>query len=290
MGQAEVPAKTSDKSSGLSVSLSKRKLKNFITLVAIIVVIAGAIAIYWTIKPKPLFVADPEGDFETTNMDLKVNPDPYPMPYADIKKISFKVDDENLTVRWDLWGEIPKTVDKLTYNGDLIESVNYTLSIDTDSNLNTGQEKLQGREIMIQHVLVGQAKVMETWIKMNDQRDETSGFVTSGGPGHNYLVGEYPLSVLGLKKGQKVIVTAMSNVSTANQGEFATADWLHNPHDVNGDPRYVLMNLGEKIIRPVGGTLDFVDTAPGSVNGVPQTSATVTPSASVSPVASPVTQ
>lgn len=241
---------------GVALSLSKSKLKRsgLAVLVLIVVIVGGYFLWQWW--PKALVIEDAQADWDGSNMGADSNLNPYKIDYIDIKSVSLKTSGDNLVVRWDFYGTIPKLpVDDLpAINGDKITDINYNLRIDTDNNMATGPSTGLS-EIMLHNVDTGSAKQMETWVKVNGVRKDEDSIISGGGKGHDYVETKFPLSTLGLKKGQKVTVLAVATLGTEKKGEFASVDRVANPYEMNGDSQYIQMYLGERLVLPVNGVL-----------------------------------
>lgn len=153
------------------------------------------------------------------------NTNPYPLPYTDIKNVSFGADSNYIYFKFTYWGKQPTNLTQ--YNGDDLKSFcnNVAISkyIDKDGKSQVGlistgsfytenNYKQKSNEASMDYYAVIPAlkitvfgeqtstdKSNEAVYKINSSKGRVS-----GGPGYEYSLAAFPLETLGLKLGDTI--------------------------------------------------------------------------------------
>jgi hypothetical protein len=177
---------------------------------------------------KGIKIDDPENDFYhpptgSVQADGRPdNPNPYPIPFTDFKSLMVGADEQFLYVKLEYWGEFPKQAYK--YESELIHGVGAQVENLTFTN-QSGVKDIANLAISIIYIDKKEGQKPEEYQPLPEGRllnsyylspqgvDETmetiygssgnTGLVF-GGPGYDYVIAAYPLSLLSIKLGSEV--------------------------------------------------------------------------------------
>lgn len=191
-------------------------------------------------------INDPENDFYhppigSVQADGRPdNPNPYPIPFTDLKSLTVGADAQYIYVKLEHWGEFP--LQAYSYEGELIHGVGSQIENFTYTN-QSGITDIANLAISIIYVDKKQGQKPEEYKPLPEGRllnsyylspqgvDETletvyeksgtTGLVF-GGPGYNYVIAAYPLSILDIAYGTEVTFNCtMESGSTTFHHEAA---------------------------------------------------------------------
>jgi len=162
-------------------------------------------------------IDDPENDFyhfpenSVQPGGKPDNPDPYPLPYTDLRSLTVGADQDYLYTKFQFWGQFPDA--PAIYNGDALTSVTVKSESFTFTNGENNEDSAQlGDQVVfienqeggstepsehptLSHAAMitptGQDEYMETVYETN-----TGAGMVSGGPGYDYVLSAYPLRIL----------------------------------------------------------------------------------------------
>jgi len=155
----------------------------------------------WITMPDTL----PEGEVDNEN--------PYPLPWTDIRSVSFGADDEYIYFKFQFWEELPR--EPVTYDGDLIKGGGGQVCQITFGPREHDWAQLQTSISYMDASSTSEIAKMpqlhhEAMISPTGQRDDqlddiyqktTREGLIGGGAGTDYLLTAYPLKLFGLKYG-----------------------------------------------------------------------------------------
>jgi hypothetical protein len=153
------------------------------------------------------------------------NPNPYPVPFADLAGITFAVDADYLYVRIQANGTYPASeADRPWYGQDQITKLNINIALDTDNNEMTGSPGDKGAEVLLGAGMMmtpacGWMDVYEFWFgptgieQPEDKRwlhanNRSLIAAAWGGRGTDHRVIVFPAGILGVYPGQTIGVSA----------------------------------------------------------------------------------
>ncbi|HOZ89103.1 MAG TPA: hypothetical protein PK737_02600 [Bacilli bacterium] len=192
------------------------------------------------------------------------NPAPYPLPWTDIKSLTIGADHKYLYVKFEFWGAFPKK--SVIYNKDFISSVtakitNFTFTrndgqvdyadliqnvwyCDMQDKTQSGDKPMVSQLAMISPN--GQSEQQEILYKTM-----TSKGLLEGGPGTNYLLAAYPLSLFEIKFGDEVSFSAAFEAGSTKFHHEAIDNMLEEQNAKQGNTiKYLLgSNTYEEIIN-----------------------------------------
>jgi hypothetical protein len=161
----------------------------------------------------------PEGSMQWDKPD---NPEPYPLPFTDLKQVKIGADEEYLYVKFIFYGEFP---DKMpSYNGDdlfstgaKIDQMTYMTNEGTLDYAEigsgvfyvefTGDEKTEEYVPLdkpsLGHIAMISPQGLDEHMETIYKTMNGIGFI-GGGPGYDYLLSAFPLSEFGISYGQEM--------------------------------------------------------------------------------------
>jgi hypothetical protein len=153
------------------------------------------------------------------------NPNPWPLPFTDLKNAKIGADEKYLYVKYTFWGKFPEKMAKV--GDDYLTGVGVNLGLNDFYNHNTQASRQTGllqtglnywsrdkednwneADICVPPVL-NTSTFGEPNSAVQYKGEDTYGIATGegktyGGAGDDYLVAEFPLSNLGLKYGDEI--------------------------------------------------------------------------------------
>ncbi len=199
------------------------------------------------------------------------NPNTYPLPYTDIRNVSFGADADYFYIKYTFWGEMPSSLQ--TYNEDDMKFFcqNVSISKYTDEN-GTSQvgmwqigtsyiesdEKDKTLEATMNYRETTPYSALSSFGGQNgtDKNSEaiytiqSSRGLVSGGAGYNYIIGAFPLSILYLQLGDTIEISIAYEANSRIYHHESVDLMLANGDSKEGDTiRYV---LGSNIYENIG--------------------------------------
>jgi hypothetical protein len=184
------------------------------------------------------------------------NPEPYPLPWTDFRSVSVGVDQNYIYFKFQFWGEFP--LGAVSYNGDLINSTGAKITNFTFTN-NEGKKDSadlgagpwyvtmeNNTWVPAENVRLGQGAMisptgrdehMETIFKIN-----TGAGMIAGGPGYDYILSAFPLSLFNLKLGDEVTFDSSTETGSKIYHHEAVDILLDKPGEKFGE--VVIYKLG----------------------------------------------
>ncbi len=177
------------------------------------------------------------------------NPEPYPLPWTDFRSVSVGADQNYIYFKFQFWGEFPLTT--ASYNGDFIRSTGakitsftfinsegikdsadlgtgpWFVTMENDTWVPAGQATL-GQGAMISPT--GRDERMETIFKIN-----TGAGMVAGGPGYDYILSAFPLSLFNLKLGDEVTFDSSTETGSTIYHHEAVDILLGKPGEKFGE-------------------------------------------------------
>jgi len=211
---------------------------------------------------KGITIQDDQNDWETTPDTLPEgevdNENPYPLPWTDLKSVSFGADENYIYFKFQFWGNFPR--EPVTYEGDLIQGVGTYVA-----QLRFGQGKHDWAQLQDTISYMDAANTSEiatapqlhhsAMISPTGERDEKlddiyeqnsrEGMI-GGGADTDYLLAAYPLELLGLKYG---------DTTTFNLGSESHSTKYHH---VAKDHILSLQNPDTKHGGTISGTIRWI--------------------------------
>jgi len=173
-------------------------------------------------------IDDPENDFyqfpvgSVQGDGRPDNPDPYPIPFTDLKSLALGADEQNLYVKFEYWGEFP--LEAYSYEGEMIHGVGAQIEGFTFTN-KFGVEDVANLAVSLIYVDKKEGQRPEEYETLPTGRLLTSYYMTPqgvdetletiyetsgntgsvfGGPGYDYIIAAYPLNLLSIEYGDEV--------------------------------------------------------------------------------------
>jgi len=146
------------------------------------------------------------------------NPDPYPYGWTDLRSVRVGADQQYIYFKFQFWDEFPKNA--VSYNGDLIRDTGAKVTdfkpLSTTIGFTSGDlgadifflESQDGDWVPARHITIGQGAMLspigtDEYMETLYQTYTSLGMV-DGGPGHDFLLAAFPLSLFNLKLGASV--------------------------------------------------------------------------------------
>lgn len=156
------------------------------------------------------------------------NSNPYPLGWTEFRSVSVGADENYIYFKFQFWDVFPK--EAVIYNGDLIrsigakiESLSFVNSEGNNDSADLGDgiwyadfnnESMPASQSTVGHGSmispIGRDEHMETIFK-----NMTGAGMVAGGPGFDYLLGAYPLSLFNLKLGDEVTFHSSTETGSA---------------------------------------------------------------------------
>ncbi len=178
------------------------------------------------------------------------NPDPYPLPYTDVRSLSVGADEQYLYIKYQFWGEFPLEGD--VYNGDAITAVGAKLTDFTFTNENGPDsaeiglsvtyfffDPMENAPAVPIEPMIGQgAMISPTGTDEYQEtiyKEMTGAGMVGGGPGYDYLISALPLSLFGLSYGDEIVFGAASETGSSIYHHEVIDILLSDPAEKFGD-------------------------------------------------------
>jgi hypothetical protein len=189
------------------------------------------------------------------------NPSYYSLAFADLKEVDIGMDRNYLYVKSIYYGPWPGSDGEWpVIDGNRITAIAFNVGIDADGNAQTGVIDDGGTEIQVNcgakyNMTYGDPRGTFNGYRTNPSGIETpeekrylnnyyADAIMLGGPGHDYVVGAYPLKDLALRAGQTVTIMAWLE---ANSEKYHHADFdpLDTSHIATPEWQRIPITLGE---------------------------------------------
>jgi hypothetical protein len=188
-------------------------------------------------------ITDAKGDWVWTS-NKEDNPNPYPVPWADLLSATFAVDSDYLYIRLTVAGVYPSSKAELPWYGeDQVNKSNIDINLDTDNNENTGCLPDKGAEVFIGVIMMANpgsewGEGYDFWyeptgVEFPERRryihTENRDLVVAawGGAGFDYRIVVLPAKLFGLHPGQTIAVIGWDECASLKYaGCHATLDVL----------------------------------------------------------------
>lgn len=136
----------------------------------------------------------------------------YPMDFVRIKAISFALYKEDLFIRYDLAGKLPKKDELPKYKDDKLTGVVYFLDLGGHYFDNQGNKNQSGLDVNVKMSFYGKDKENK-----DDSRLTVQGKLVAGGPGNNYFISRFPYRKLIYSQNSPYIVFGTSAVAVSKK-------------------------------------------------------------------------
>lgn len=184
------------------------------------------------------------------------NSEPYPLPWTDFRSVSIGADQDYIYFKFQFWGEFP--LEAVSYNGDLINSTGAKITNFTFTNNESEKDSadlgaglwyvMMENDIWVpaENVMLGQGAMispigrdehMETIFKI-----QTGAGMIAGGPGYDYILSAFPLSLFNLKLGDEVTFDSSTETGSTIYHHEAVDILLDKPGEKFGE--VVIYKLG----------------------------------------------
>jgi hypothetical protein len=185
---------------------------------------AGQLAAAEIALANGVVIEDPQNDWykiipgPVTPGDRPENPNAYPLPYTDLRSVSFGADDKYIYFKFRFWGDLP--ISSVMYEGDLLWSIGCWADMEFTNSEGVRDKALAGPGITLANF---QNSVITTtektfidqlaWISPTGERDfmdemlyerVTGAGMIGGGGGTDYLLSAFRLDIFPLKPGDEL--------------------------------------------------------------------------------------
>jgi hypothetical protein len=221
-------------------------------------------------------IEDPENDFfkfppNHYQPDGRLdNDNPYPLSFTDLRSVTIGADDTYLYVKYQFWGEFPTS--SVIYNGDLLWSTGAKITQFTFINAEGKEDSAElGSGVNLsgyennQHVATDQITIGQLAMISPIGHDEhmeviyktmNGAGMVAGGPGEDYILSAFPLSLFGIHSGDTVTFSCATETGSDNYHHECIDDLLGREGYLGGSTiSYV---LGENKYQIVETPTDIV--------------------------------
>jgi hypothetical protein len=218
--------------------------------------------------PENDFYHPPEGSVQADGRPD--NPNPYPIPFTDLKRVTVGADGENLYVKYEFWGEFP--TEAYVYENEMIHAVGAKMTeftfTDSDGDEDVAEldlsvmyiEKPEGVDprdyppmnpkMLLEYRItpLGLDETMETIFESTGNSDIGRAF---GGPGYDYLLGSYPLSLFDISLGD-IVEFSVTTESGSTTFHHEGSDFLLDAPPPAKSGSKIQYTLGEDTYEDLG--------------------------------------
>ncbi len=157
------------------------------------------------------------------------NPNAYPLSWTDWKSVSLGADQTYLYVKYRFWENLPKALpgynsDQIAALGTKVDSFSFTRSdgqkdsADLADNISwMGRGENNDWTPLKTPMLSHTARITPTGVGPDNEmghKTQTSAGLIGGGPGFDYIIAAYPLSLFDIKLGSEITFDGMMEVSS----------------------------------------------------------------------------
>ena len=191
------------------------------------------------------------------------NPDTYPLGWTDVKSISIGANGTYLYVKFEFWDEFP--FEQPVYNGDAItgvggkiEQFTFTKADGTEdtADLGAGVDWIADQNSGRIQTILGQSAMIspigvDEYSETVYERYTGAGLI-AGGPGYNYVLSAFPLSLLNLQLGDTVTFALSSETGSTTYHHEAIDFLLSDSRESKekNSTRYTLGSDTYELIEP----------------------------------------
>lgn len=137
----------------------------------------------------------------------------YQIPFIKINSLSFKKQDGDLYIRYQLDGKLPKSDYSLPkYGTDRINGVVFYMSIDDNYFDGNGNKNTGGPEARLKSSFYG-----SNYSEIDDGKITVNGKLVDGGPGYDYFTEKYPIAELLINSDSTNLVITASSLAISDQ-------------------------------------------------------------------------
>ena len=165
---------------------------------------------------------------------------PYEIDFIKINSISFGIKDDDLYIKYNLNGILPREEDLPSFDGDKIHGAIFYMTLDDNYFDGYGNKNPGGAEAELKMSFYGSDKPTE-----NGNKISVNGELVDGGIGHDYFVAKYRYRELLLNQlGDKVVFTANSVALSKAYSAGASIFYFQNSKKMaSSDPNEILIEL-----------------------------------------------